>query len=187
MRGCEDRLAASLTRKRLESGLVKRDRVALALIDNLTDAHPRYASHIRDAGMVFLDVSSSEAGSRRTRLTMEVAIEVSSRESQATPEEIYAYLAGVAERDLVLGICVQALLLLGVTTDAAFSPSGTRRKKRPAAEREAVARTLFELVKAFEAQEVVDDLERAFARPQPHPGANRSTRMLRRDAHLEGS
>ena len=152
MRVTEERLSAALSRNDHEHRLLESNPVAALIVESMAASHPSCSQEIRQAGNFFLDVIGANERDA-TRLTLPVAMQVLARDEPTPLAEMRSSLAEIGERDLLLGLSIQALL----------PRSGLRKRRRSQREREAVVRTLYLLVGMFETQEEIDALEQAFS------------------------
>lgn len=136
-------------------GLYERNPVAMLILESMAVSHRRHDHErtIRDAGLFLLDLLRvNEPGA--SQLTLPVAMRVLADDEAKPAEEMHHYLLQTAQRDLLLGIALHALV--GGST----SLSSRWQRRRTQREREVVIRTLYLLLRMVETQEQVDDLER---------------------------
>ncbi len=152
MRVTEERLGAALSRNDHEHRLLESNPVAALIIESMAASHPSCSQEVRQAGNFFLDIIGANERDG-TRLTLPVAMQVLARDDAIPLAQMRSSLAEITERDLLLGLSIQALL----------PRSGLRKRRRNQREREAVVRTLYLLVGMFETQEEIDALEQAFS------------------------
>lgn len=147
----EERFTDVLTTRRPRGdGLSERNPVAALLIEGMAVSHRGHEQAIREAGTFVLDLlGASEPDG--CRLTLPVAMQVLSRDEARPAEEMHHYLLQTAQRDLLLGIAVHALV--------GQSP-GRWKRRHAQRRREVVIRTLYLLLRMVETQEHADDLDR---------------------------
>lgn len=150
----EERLTAVATHdaRRSPPRVSARNPVAGLMVASLARTHREHERPIRDASAFLLDLLSANEP-EGPRLTLSVGMRVLTRDEATPIEAVHRYLARATYSDVLLGIAVHGLVSrsLGV----AGPPAAGRR--------EAVTRTLFLLLRMFEAQEEVDELHRHFA------------------------
>lgn len=146
----EERLTAVLTRpRRLHPRQYERNPVAGLIVESMAVSHRHHEQAVRDAGAFLLDLFRANDPDTPC-LTLPVAMQVLQRDEARPVEELCSYLAETAKRDVLLGIAVNALV--GRSVDDGGSSTDDRR--------EAVLRTLYLLLRMFEAQEEADELDR---------------------------
>lgn len=155
MRVTEAHLAEMLAGTEPARDLARDDPVAALLVESLATTEPEHAEHVREAGRSLCALVRSTEGAR-VQLNPSLAMHTLVREQLTSPDRMWSHLAATAERDVLLGLSAQALLR-----------GGQARTRRSPAEHQAVLRTLFLLVRAFEAQEETDALEQAWQAEQP--------------------
>lgn len=150
----EERLTTVLTRtRRRPPRAYDRNPVAGMLVESMAVSHNGHADAVRDAGTFLLDLlRANDPGT--AQLTLPVAMDVLARDEVTPIDEIRYYLAKTARRDVFLGIAVPALV----------NRSGGRLRTFEEGRREAVLRTLYLLLRMFEAQEEADALDRQLQR-----------------------
>lgn len=129
-----------------------RNPVASLMVSSLARTHRAHERPIREASAFLLELLSANEP-EGPRLTLSVGMRVLTRDEATPIEVVHRYLARATYRDVLLGIAVHGLISRSV--GVIDSPVAGRR--------EAVTRTLFLLLRMFEAQEEVDDLHRHFA------------------------
>lgn len=155
MRVTEAHLAEMLARPETARDLARDDPVAALLVESIATTEPDHAEQVREAGWSLCALVRSTEGAR-VRLNPSVAMHTLVREQSTSPAHMWSHLAATAERDVLLGLSAQALLR-----------GGRARARRSPAEHQAVLRTLFLLVRTFEAQEETDALEQVWHAEQP--------------------
>lgn len=155
MRVTEAHLAEMLAGSEPARDLASDDPVAALLVESLATTESEHAEQVREAGRSLCALVRSTEGAR-VQLNVSLALHTLVREQLTPPERMWSHLAATAERDVLLGLSAQALLR-----------GGQARARRSPAEHQAVLRTLFLLVRAFEAQEEADTLEQAWHAEQP--------------------
>ncbi|HVM13979.1 MAG TPA: hypothetical protein VM287_06590 [Egibacteraceae bacterium] len=153
MQVSDERLTAVLTRgERRPPRAYDRNPVAGLLVESMAISHDEHADAVRDAGTFLLDLlRANEPGT--AQLTLSIAMQVLACDEVKPVDEICCYLARTARKDVLLGIAVHALV------------GGARdRRARGQCEREVILRTLFLLLRMFEAQEEADELDRQMQR-----------------------
>lgn len=146
----DERLTAVLTRgKRRPPRAYDHNPVAGLLVESMAVSHDGHGDAVRDAGTFILDLlRANDPGT--PQLTLPVAMQILARDEVRPIDEVCCYLARTARKDVLLGIAVHALV--GGSRDRLRTPDKRRR--------EAVLRTLFLLLRMFEAQEEADALDR---------------------------
>lgn len=131
-------------------GLYERNPVAVLLVEGMAVSHRGHEQVIREAGTLVLDLlGGSEPGG--CCLTLPVAMQVLSRDEARPAEEMHQYLLQTAQRDLLLGIAVHALV---------GQSAGRWKRRHTQRRREVVIRTLYLLLRMIETQQHADDLDR---------------------------
>lgn len=156
MRISEERLSKVLTRGDHGRGLIERNPVAALIVEAMAAAHLKHGDEVKAAGALFCDLVGANEDDA-TRLSLPVAIQVLNRDEAVPVGRMRAHLAELAGRDLLLGMSVHAL----------FGGSGIGKRRRHHRDRDAVVRTIYLLVRMFEAQEEADELERAVGLGEP--------------------
>lgn len=149
-----ERLTAVLTRaERRPPRAYDHNPVAGLLVESMAVGHDGHAEAVRDAGTFILDLlRANDPGT--AQLTLPVAMQVLSRDEAKPVDEMCCYLARTARKDVILGIAVHALV----------GDSRDRHQTHIKHKREAVLRTIFLLLRMFEAQEEADALDRQLHR-----------------------
>lgn len=155
MRVTDAHLAEMLARPEAARDLAHDDPVAALLVESSVTTEPEHAEQVREVGWSLCALIRSAEGAR-VRLSPSVAMHTVVRDQPTAPTHMWSHLAATAERDVLLGLSAQALLR-----------GGRARARRSPAEHQAVLRTLFLLVRTFEAQEETDALEQAWHAEQP--------------------
>lgn len=148
----EERLSQVLTTGSPGLHLADTNPVAALIVESMAATHAEHGDRVRDAGRFLCDLlwpPDPEAG---PTLTLPVAMHTFVREEYTTLPEMRAHLARTTDRDVLLGLSTHALLT---------PPRGLRRYGRSARGTEAVLRTLYVLIRMYEAQEETNALERA--------------------------
>lgn len=153
MRVSEERLTTVLTRSDTSSHTLETNPVGGLIVESIAAACPDHATAVRRVGEVFLDLVRTN-DEDAIRLSLPVVTQVLSQEEMLPVTDMRVYLAEVAARDyLFLGLCIHALL-----------PQSEVTSQGSAAERDAVVRVLYLLVRMFETQEEADALDADFER-----------------------
>lgn len=147
MQVTEERLSLVLARRDHTRGL-DRNPVALLVLESMAASRAGHSGPIRKAGLFLLDLIGANEPDA-TVLTLPVAMQILRSEESIPAEAMRARLLEAGGRDLLLGLSLQALL----------GEPALRRKQHE--RRDPVVRTLYLLIRMFEAQEETDALERA--------------------------
>lgn len=149
----EERLTAAVTRvERLHPRQYERNPVAGLIVESMAVSHREHEQGVRDAGAFLLDLLCADDPDTPC-LTLPVAMQVLARDEAKPSDEMRCHLADMVRRDVLLGIAVHALV--GRSADRWADADGEVE-----AGRQAVLRTLFLLLRMFEAQEEADALDR---------------------------
>lgn len=150
----KERLTVVLTRaERRPPRAYDHNPVAGLLVESMAVDHDGHAVAVRDAGTFMLDLLRANDPAT-PQLTLPVAMQVLARDEVTPIDEVCCYLARTARRDVLLGIAVHAIV----------GESRDRRRVDDKCRREAVLRTLYLLLRMFEAQEEADALDRQLER-----------------------
>ncbi|HVM00972.1 MAG TPA: hypothetical protein VM324_16905 [Egibacteraceae bacterium] len=152
----EERLRVVVTReRRTPPRLYERNPVAGLIVESMAKASDRHEHAVRDAGAFLLDLLRANEPEAPC-LSLPVAMRVLARDEARPMDDVCCYLSRTARQDVLLGIAVHALV------GGCVGPR-RRRQEHTDARREAVIRTLYLLLRMFEAQQQVDDLHHHYA------------------------
>lgn len=152
MKLTDQRLGEVLARSDHVRQLPEVNPVLWLFIGELARTWPRYSDEVRDAGAFLADlIRANEPGV--ARVGVPTATRVLAEIETDRGRSAYTYLAAITHDDLLLRLSVDALL--------AYSDRSRRRRSKP--ERDAVAVTLYVLLKMVREETEVEQLERALA------------------------
>lgn len=149
----EERLSVVLTRpQRRHPRQYERNPVAGLIVESMAVSYREHEHAVREAGAFLLDLFRANDPDTPC-LTLPVAMQVLQRDEARPVAQVCTHLAEAARRDVLLGIAVNALVSRSVDGDGAAD-----------GRRDAVLRTLYLLVRMFQAQEEADALDRHLQR-----------------------
>lgn len=156
MRVTEERLSEMLARTEHVKTLSRANPVAVLIVEALAASEPEHRQTIREVGACLLGLLGS-SGDTGPALSYPVALQVLMTHDRTEPGDMRAHLARLVGDDLLLGVSAQALLSRPVLRRR-------RTPRRSRAEQDAALKVVYLLVRMFQAQEEVDELNQTLRR-----------------------